>query len=124
MSLLPERVCGTCSRQEEWGCDAEETPEDHPQGGKVWLRPAWLPLTIDGKLEWRCPRRPIKDDPLYWQRLLFHYALFKDGHLPDEGAVASQSFKAMSLFGIVADTTGECEQDKLDQAAAKQARSR
>ncbi len=123
LSLLPERNCATCTRQEEWGCHAEETSEDHPDGGKVWLRPAWMPLTIDNELVWRCPRRPLLDDPAYWKRLLFHYSLYKDGHLPDEGAVSSQSFKALSLFGVIGDATSECEQDKADRAAEKRARS-
>ena len=122
MALLPERVCQTCVSQEAWGCDAEETDQDDPMGGKVWRRPAQLPLTIDGELVWRCPRRPLKDDPTYWQRLLLHYDLFRDGHLPDEGGVSSQSFKAISLFGVVADTMAECDRDRDEQAAARRAR--
>jgi hypothetical protein len=120
---MPERVCTTCVNQALWGCDAEETDEDDPQGGgKIWLKASQLPLLIDGENVWRCPRRPILNEPLYWKRLLFHYDLFREGHLPDEGAISSQSFKAMSLFGVLADAMAQCEQDKANAAAAKQAR--
>ena len=115
-------MCNSCVNQVEWGCDAEETDQDDPMGGKVWLRGTQLPLTIDGEMVWRCPRRPILDDPAYWRKLLFHYGLFHDGHLPDQGAVSDQSFKAMSLFGIIDDVMAECERERADQTAAKRAR--
>jgi hypothetical protein len=121
---MPERNCKTCKRQAEWGCYAVETDEIDPfTGEKVWRNPALLPLTLDDENVWRCPRRPIKDDPLYWQKLLFHYGLYKSGFLQDEGGVTSQSFKAMVMFGIIDDAMAECGKEKAERETARQLRS-
>jgi hypothetical protein len=110
--LLQDRDCAVCTRQAEWGCNARQDAGD--QGG-AWLDRAVLPIRIDGEEVWRCPRRPIKDDPGYWRRLLFFYGMYRKGHLPDPGAVSEQSNKAMQLFAIVDDVVAAC--------AAEEARS-
>jgi len=119
---MPERVCKTCTLQGVWGCDAEETDELDQFGDKVWKNPAMVPLDLDGVMFWGCPRRPIKDDPQYWGKLLFYYAMYQKGVMPDEGAMASQSFKAMTLLGLLEDTMHECQQTKDSNHAAKMAR--
>ena len=111
--LLQDRDCAVCTRQTEWGCNA--SPGD--QGG-AWLDHAVLPIRIDGEEVWRCPRRPIKDDPGYWRRLLFFYGMFKKGHLPDPGAVSEQSNKAMQMFAIVDDVVADCAAEQANRRSA------
>ena len=111
--LLQDRDCAVCTRQAEWGCNAR--PGD--QGG-AWLDRAVLPIRIDGEEVWRCPRRPIKDDPGYWRRLLFFYGMYRKGHLPDPGAVSEQSNKAMQLFAIVDDVVAGCAAEQAERRDA------
>ena len=108
-----------------WGCDAVETDEPDPLSGgtgHLWKNAAKIPLTIDNEMIWRCPRRPLLDDPAYWSKLLFSYSLFRDGHMIDEGSVSSQSFKAMTLFGIIQDAMAAVETEKAERAALQAAR--
>jgi hypothetical protein len=109
LTLLQERDCAVCTRQAEWGCDAQ------PARDGSWLDRAALPIRIGHEEVWRCPRRPIKDDPGYWRRLLFFYGMYKKGHLPDPGAVSEQSNKAMQLFGVLDDAVAECSAAKADR---------
>jgi hypothetical protein len=119
---MPERQCATCLHQDEWGCYAEDTGQADQDGIPIWLRPAQVPMMLDGEEVYRCPRRPLKDDPAYWGRLLTHYGNFEKGLLPDAGGVVDQSNKAMSLFGIMADVTAECSREKAEREAIKLAR--
>jgi len=105
LMLLQERDCAVCNRQAEWGCHARQSAD------ASWERKAALPLRIDHEEVFRCPRRPIKDDPAFWRRLLFYYGMFKKGHLPDPGAVAEQSARAMQLFGLLEDAVAMCQQE-------------
>lgn len=105
LMLLQERDCAVCNRQAEWGCHARQNADGS------WTNKATLPLRIDHEEVHRCPRRPIKDDPAWWRRLLFYYGMFKKGHLPDPGAVAEQSNKAMQLFGLLEDAVALCQQE-------------
>ncbi len=105
-----------------WGCDAEETDKEDPQTGeKIWIKAAQVPLVMDGENVWRCPRRPIKDDPKYWEKLLFHYQLFRDGYLTDGGSIMDQSFKAITLFGAVQDIQSEADRQKAENEAVRRA---
>jgi hypothetical protein len=92
------------------------------QGERKWQDAAALPLAIDGEDVWRCPRRPLKDDPAYWDRLLWFYGLYKKGHLPDPGGVTEQSHKAMELFRILEDVTDDCAREKAERERRKAAR--
>jgi len=109
LTLLQDRDCAVCTRQAEWGCDARQNPDG------TWSGRAALPIRIADEEVWRCPRRPVKDDPGYWRRLLFFYGMYKKGHLPDPGAVALQSNKAMQLFAILDDVVAECSAAKADR---------
>lgn len=82
----------------------------------VWQNRARLPLKIDGEEAWRCPRRPIKDDPAGWERLMFYFGLFKKGHLVDDGAITGQSAYCMKVFRILDAMVNEVEQDKIEQS--------
>lgn len=100
-----------------WGCFAHETDETDPLTEQpIWAEPADIPLQIDDEEVWRCPRRPIKDDPVYWQRLLLFWKHYKEGHLPDAGPITRQSFRALTLFGVMDDTMVDVEKAKADEA--------
>ena len=117
LMLLAERDCAVCNRQAEWGCHARQDADGS------WQNPAALPLRIDHEEVFRCPRRPIKDDPDYWRRLLFFYGMYKKGHLPDPGAVSEQSNKAMQLFGLVDDAVALCQQELAARDRQRQGKS-
>jgi hypothetical protein len=121
--MMPERVCESCTLQKIWGCDAYDTGELDELGMPVWVNPAHLPIEVDGELTYRCPRRPIKDDPRLFSDLLFHYVLFQKGHLPDDGGTLNQSFKAMQLFGLIEDTINGCSQQQQQRERERAARA-
>jgi hypothetical protein len=119
--LMPERRCETCKRQKEWGCDAEETGETDRRG-PVWRNPAHLPLTIDGEDTYRCPRRPIKDDPRFWARLMEYYGHYKNGFLPGPGGLDQQSARGMALLSMMHSCVQECAKEQGENQAAEQRR--
>ena len=122
LTLLQERDCAVCTRKADWGCDARLNPAAlapgeplDPSRPELWQDRAFMPIRIDDEEVWRCPRRPVKDDPVYWQRLLFYYGMFKKGHLPDPGAVSEQSNKAMQLFALLDDAVADCSREKASR---------
>jgi len=121
--LLPERKCDKCFRQDEWGCNAVDTGVDDEQGLRIWENPAVIPLVLFDEETYRCPRRPLLDDQNGWANLMFYYNLFKEGHLPDSGSIADQSFKAMNLFALMDEIVTECRDKKQEEAQAKINRS-
>ena len=102
--LLRERQCDTCSRQTEWGCTAKRwrfPEEGEPDSPENWVDPAAMPQTVMGEDNYACPRQHLKENPRFWAWLLKYYGFYKRGHLPDVGAVSSQSNRAMELFRVL-----------------------
>ena len=120
---MPERKCEGCKNQVMWGCFAESTGALDENGRGKWSNPALIPLVIDDEEIWRCPRRPIKDEPAYWSRLLFAYGFYKKGILPDAGALTDQSNKAVMLFGVIDDISQECVDVKIERERDKGSRT-
>lgn len=60
-----------------------------------------IPLDIDGEQVWRCPRRPIKDDPAFWHSMMTSYAQYRHGHLPAPGGTDQQPNKLMALISLL-----------------------
>lgn len=89
-----------------------------------WENPAIIPLRIDSEEVYRCPRRPIKEDPQYWDKLLFYFGMYKKGHLPDPGSVSEQSNKIMQVFRIVDDIVADCVKEKAERERQRQAKGR
>ena len=116
---MPERKCEGCKYRAMWGCFAEPTAELDEEGRMIWRNAAMIPSVIDDEEVWRCPRRPIKDDPAYWGRLLFAYGFYKQGILPDAGALYDQSNKAMLMFGVLDDINRECTEVKIERERDK-----
>jgi hypothetical protein len=103
MVLLPERDCAVCTSQQKkiWGC----------------TEPSRQPLELDGELHFRCPRRPLLEEPQKWGRVFWLYRQFDRGMLPEEGALLSQPHKLMRYFEIleVSKSNAEAEQQKQER---------
>jgi hypothetical protein len=114
---MPERQCSGCQQQEEWGCKARKLRPTAPDEQEVdtWENPAWMPLDIDGQEIWNCPRQHLLADPGYYQTALKYYSMFKAGFLPQRGAVADQSNKAVDLFRILDEVNALCDHEKLEE---------
>lgn len=93
---------------------------DEETGKERWIKPALLPITIDGENDFSCPLRPIKDDPVGWNEMLLLYGYYQKGFLPEDGGVVDQSAYAMSLFQIVDAAKSECEDELRAREAQKQ----
>lgn len=110
--LMPERDCQGCTRQDEWGCEAEfigPVPKgEDPRDG--WVRPAHLPLNLDGVETFACPRQTLRRDPVYWAHLLKYYAMYNKGFLPQSGAIVDQCNKTIEVFRILDQVNGECDE--------------
>ena len=128
---MPERQCVGCKRQTQWGCEAvrypstKEDPAAKPERDGNWwgwMKPASLPLNIDGEDTYACPRQDLKANGPSWSRMLMFYGLYKKGHLPEVGAVIDQSNKAMQVFRALDDANHECDVaiDERDRAKRNQ----
>jgi len=127
---MPERKCGGCTRQVDWGCEAEKVVSgpDDPTAEQDkdgvwwgWLKPAHLPMTVDGEQSYACPRQDLKRRPQEWHVMLLYYGMYKKGHLPQAGAVMDQSNKAIELFRVLDDVNAECDAAQLEELRRTQA---
>jgi len=119
---MPERNCATCTQQQRWGCTAIKWR--HPDKGKIdtpdnWIRPAALPVTILGETSYACPRQPLRENPQYWVKLFRFYGMFKQGFLPQAGAVQDQCSKAIDLFRIMDAAIQQCDRIEQEQMQKK-----
>jgi hypothetical protein len=123
--LLKERSCQGCTRQKEWGCNAELIRRGDPAKGEddVWAFPAELPQKIDGEESYACPRQPLHRNPRYWSDIYLYYGMYKKGFYPQTGSTMDQSAKAIAIFQILDVVSGECE-DELRQRARDQQKPR
>jgi hypothetical protein len=109
--MLPDRVCSKCTpgQQKEWGCDAYQDDKG------AWHKRSLVPMEVDGKESWVCPRRPVKDDPSFFGELMTLYGLYKEGVLADEGSIMSQSQKYVTLMRLVHSTVNECQAEMREK---------
>lgn len=96
--------------QQEFGCNARQIDEN------TWEAPALNPLQIDGEDVYACPRRPIKDNPLFWSRLMALYRGFTQGFLPDDGNISAQSARGWSLLTILDGYVNEAKNELFENA--------
>jgi len=108
-------MCETCSAkgQKNDGCNARKL-----EGG-TWEDKAKQPLIIDGEEDWACPRRPIKDEPGYWSRILGMYRDYNQGLLADEGKIASQSNRGWNMITILDGFIQEAKFELWEQSKEK-----
>ena len=130
---MPERKCHACTRQKEWGCEAEKVPSDDTDptaerdaNGQWWgwSNPSALPLQVDGETVWACPRRDLKDRGRDWNRMLFYYGFYQKGHLPQPGAIIDQSNMAMEVFRVLDQVNAECDNAEVERRAHGRERDR
>ena len=115
---MPERNCASCTKQAEWGCEAERFPsnEDDPEAipdrkGKWWRwsKPAHMPILFDEDETYACPRQDVFRRGAEWGKMLLYYGFYQKGHLPQAGAIMDQSAKAMEIFRVLDDANRECD---------------
>lgn len=124
---MEERNCAKCTNQEAWGCTAFRwrTPEPDELGDDRdnWVRPAYLPITLDDGTEtYACPRQDLFYNPKPWGRLLMLYGMYNKGHLPDRGSVVDQSNVLIEAFRIFDDVNAEVDRSQAEESRRKQAR--
>jgi len=122
---MPERKCESCTRQKEWGCEAKRwrhPKPGEPDGPENWVKPAYLPVTLDGEETWACPRQHLRENPHYWAKILKLYGMYRKGFLPDKGAVVDQSNRAIEIFQILDDANAQCDQEESRRDSMKRNR--
>jgi hypothetical protein len=69
-----------------------------------------------------CPRRPILDDPKFYNDVFGKYRAYQKGHLYDEGSLGSQPTLLLECFYIVDQTLDVVEDFRREQDAKKRKR--
>ncbi len=128
---MPERKCQGCVKQVQWGCTAkphlvfdDETNEpviDQKTKRQkiVWSNPGRIPEIFDDEETYACPRQGLHEDPKGWSWLLMFFGMFKDGFLPQRGAIVDQSNKAIEILNVMNIANGECDEEVSKRASAK-----
>ena len=86
-----------------WGC------EDKAQ----------LPLKLNGEELWRCPRRPVLEDPDGFRFWLRQYRNFQNGVLPDPGSWLEQASMTVEVFGVLDYAYSRVEEHRASERERK-----
>lgn len=101
--LLPEWDCSTCTKLQKFdrGCEGN----------------AKRPIEFDGEPQMTCPRRPLLDDPLWYDELFWLYGNFKNGIFPEPGGLSNQPHKLMMAIRELdrAQKAAESEKEEGDK---------
>lgn len=110
IELFPERDCARCTDRlkDEYGCFGN----------------AKLPVAVNDEELATCIRRPLLDDPGWFNEAFTVYNMYKAGFLPHEGSYLSQPLSFLQLINIIEATLSECGNIKEQKDTAKQARER
>lgn len=68
-----------------------------------------MPLTLMGEDTYACPRQPLREDPIFWVKVLKLYAFYRKGYLPQPGAVIDQANQLLETFSILDQVNAECD---------------
>jgi hypothetical protein len=113
--MFPERNCATCTAlsKAEWGCNATLTLEvEEGEVVEVWEDGADVPLML-GDQEWyRCPRRPILDDPKFFVEAIRYRNIRESGFLPFPGAYCHQPNLLTEVWAEMDYALGEVDKMK------------
>lgn len=103
---MPERDCNTCTAhlKRQRGCETD----------------APMPMRLDGKDVFRCPRRPILDDPRFFDTVLTQYKAYIRGYLPDPGSLLDQGHRYVVSMAVVEGAIAEAEQEQERRERKKQ----
>lgn len=86
-----------------WGCNGD----------------ARVPVELFGERTTTCPRRPVLDQPeefAYYMRL---YRMYRNGFLPESGAVMDQSGYVLGVFDVLDSVYASIEEYKSKEARRK-----
>lgn len=115
---MPERQCGTCKRQKEWGCTAKRwrfPGPDEADGPENWIDPGFVPNDFNGEDLFSCPRQTLKEDAQDWNRLLLFYGMYLKGYLPETGAIADQPNWMIQAFRVLDEANAECDRQEQEK---------
>lgn len=79
-------------------------------------------LVISGEVHKRCPRRPILDDPGYYQELFWLYRQKERGYLVNSGGLHDQPALLVESFRIMDATLARVAAHRKDEENRKKKR--
>jgi hypothetical protein len=106
--MKPEFECGDCikrNRRDERGCE-----KDAPFA--YWT-------DINGENRKRCPRRPIFEDPNWYNRIITAYNQYKAGFLPHSGGLLEQAALYPFIMICVDEVVSECDRIEMEKTKTK-----
>ena len=110
---------------EDWDCS---TCTSFQKKNRGCTEDALKPIVMDDEELMRCPRRPLLDDPIWYDELFWLYGNYKSGILPEPGGLQAQPHKLMEAIRTLdraqKAANGEKEEgDKRKAALRKRAAS-
>lgn len=107
MELYPEFDCATCTKRMkvDRGCE-NDAPIQY-----------WTDL--NGVKRSRCPRRPILDNPVFFNAVFQAYNHYQNGFLPCTGGLYDQHARYPTLMQIVEATTNKCDEIRRKREQSK-----
>lgn len=83
-------------------------------------------MDIDGETVFRCPRRPILENPRLWNEIFFLYSSYKQGFLPEAGGLNDQPSRLMEYLRHVDMMVSECEEERrrIEKTQPKKGRAK
>lgn len=106
VQLFPERNCASCTaeKKREWGCMGD----------------AVHPYFYEGSQEYTCIRRPVKDDPVFFNEIFTLYNMYQNGYLPNSGGYLAQTPGFLQVINIMQTCIEECTIIKEEKERQKQ----
>jgi hypothetical protein len=107
MERFRDYDCNKCSETQkiERGCEAD-------------CLNAWI--DNDGNKRYRCPRRPILENPRYFSKVVAAFNNYKNGFLPVAGGINDQPALFSKTIAIIEDTISQCEEfNKIQEKLIK-----
>lgn len=111
MELHPELDCANCTahQQKLRGCHE---------------KPLGIPMFLDNEALDRCIRRPVKDDPIFFNECISAYNLYQKNLLPNMGCFNEQPIGFGQIINLIEKTIGECNNTKEESKKQKQRNAR
>lgn len=103
--------CVACTAQQKIsrGCD-QDSPDKYR-------------IEINGEVHKRCPRRPILDEPEFFQELFWLYRQKEKGYLVQTGGLDDQPSFLMEAFKVIDATLSKIEMHRREEQERKRRRA-
>lgn len=103
--------CVTCTARQKIsrGCD-QDSPEQYQ-------------LNLAGEIHKRCPRRPILDDPSFYQEVFWLYRQMEKGYLVEDGGLNDQPSFLVDAFKVIDATLARIEAHRKEGEDRKRRRA-